>query len=90
MQPDMSLIMLFAIMIINKGDYKTSLVCGIVTGIFTALTTKFPGGQLPNIIDKIIAVNLVYILMFISYRLPFLKKIKEKTQDLIVSIIIYQ
>ena len=26
--------------------------------------------------------------MFISYRLPFLKKIKEKTQDLIVSIII--
>lgn len=88
MQPDMSLIMLFAIMIINKGDYKTSLVCGIVTGIFTALTTKFPGGQLPNIIDKIITVNLVYILMFIIYRLPFLKKIKEKTQDLIVSIII--
>ena len=74
MQPDMSLIMLFAIMIINKGDYKTSLVCGIVTGIFTALTTKFPGGQLPNIIDKIIAVNLVYILMFISYRLPLLGK----------------
>ena len=87
-QPDMSLIMLFTIMIINKGDYKTSLVCGIITGIFTALTTKFPGGQLPNIIDKIITVNLVYVLMFISYKLPFMKKLKEKTQDLIVSIII--
>ena len=53
-QPDITLIMLFEIMIINREDYKTSLICGIVTGIFTALTTKFPGGQLPNIIDKVI------------------------------------
>ncbi|MGL5694647.1 MAG: tryptophan transporter [Peptostreptococcaceae bacterium] len=87
-QPDMSLIMLFIIMIINKGDYKTSLVCGIVTGIFTALTTKFPGGQLPNIIDKVITVNIVYVLMFIAYKLPFIKSLTEKTQDLIVSAII--
>ena len=57
-QPDITLIMLFEIMIINREDYKTSLICGIVTGIFTALTTKFPGGQLPNIIDKAITTNI--------------------------------
>lgn len=65
MQPDFALAMLFIVMIINFGDYKTSLISGIVTGIFTALTTKFPLGQVPNIIDKIITVNLVYMLMIV-------------------------
>ena len=45
MQPDFALAMLFIIMIINDNDYKTSLICAIITGVFTALTTKFPGGQ---------------------------------------------
>lgn len=63
MQPDFALVMLFIVMIINFGDYKTSLIAGIVTGIFTALTTKFPLGQVPNIIDKIVTVNLIYMLM---------------------------
>lgn len=63
MQPDFALVMLFIIMIINFGDYKTSLIAGVVTGIFTALNTKFPLGQIPNIIDKIVTVNMVYVLM---------------------------
>ena len=63
MQPDFALAMLFIIMIINNNDYKTSLIAAIITGIFTALTTKFPGGQLPNIIDKIVTVNLMYIIL---------------------------
>lgn len=87
-QPDMALIMLFTVIILNKDDYKTSLICGIITGIFTALTTKFPGGQFPNIVDKVITTNIVYLLVFIMYKLPFIKKLKEKTQDFIVSIIL--
>ncbi len=87
-QPDVTLIMLFAIMIINKGDYKTSLTCGIVTGIFTALTTKFPGGQLPNVIDKVITTNIIYLTMYIMYKLPYIKKFSSKVQDIIVSIVI--
>lgn len=63
MQPDFALAMLFIIMIINNNDYKTSLIAAIITGIFTALTTKFPGGQLPNIIDKIVTVNLMYVIL---------------------------
>ncbi|MGL5560450.1 MAG: tryptophan transporter, partial [Paraclostridium dentum] len=75
-QPDMTLIMLFTIIILNKDDYKTSLVCGVITGIFTALTTKFPGGQLPNILDKVITTNIIYALVFIMYKFPFIKKFK--------------
>lgn len=63
MQPDFALAMLFIIMIINNNDYKTSLISAIITSVFTALTTKFPGGQLPNIIDKLITVNLMYIIL---------------------------
>ena len=42
MQPDFALAMLFIIMIINNNDYKITLISAIITGIFTALTTKFP------------------------------------------------
>ena len=65
MQPDFALAMLFIIMIINDNDYKTSLICAIITGVFTALTTKFPGGQLPNIIDKILTVNVMFLVIII-------------------------
>ncbi|MGL4762912.1 MAG: tryptophan transporter [Sarcina sp.] len=65
MQPDFALAMLFIIIIINDGDYKTSLVSGMVTGIFTAMTTKFPGGQLPNLIDKIVTVHIVFLLVLV-------------------------
>lgn len=34
-------------------DNKTCLISAIITGILTALTTKFPGGQTPNLLDKI-------------------------------------
>lgn len=59
MQPDFALVMMFLIIFMNE-DYKTALIAGIITGIFTALSTKFPGGQLPNIIDKLVTANIVY------------------------------
>ena len=36
MQCDFSLAMLFIIIVFNK-DYKTTLVCGIIVGVFAAL-----------------------------------------------------
>ena len=74
MQPDLALAMLFIIIIINK-DYKTTLISGIIMGIFTALTTKFPGGQLPNIIDKIVTSHIIFFTI-----LPFRNKIKDITK----------
>jgi hypothetical protein len=76
MQPDLSLAMLFIIIVYNK-DYKTTLVCGIIVGVFAALTTKTPGGQLPNIIDKIITSNIMYIIL-IPLREKF-NKLKQIT-----------
>ena len=68
-KPDMTLIMLFSIMLLNKKDYKTCLICGIITGIFSAMTTTFPGGQIPNLIDKFITVNIMYMVMRIMYKI---------------------
>lgn len=61
MQPDFAIVMLFIIILINK-DYKTTLISSIIMGVITALTTKFPGGQLPNIIDKLITAHVIYFM----------------------------
>lgn len=88
-QPDMALAMLFSIMILNKYDYKSCLIAGIITGIFTAMTTKFPGGQVPNILDKTITTNIIFIIMYLAYRMPFINKLKEDKQNLIIASIIF-
>lgn len=61
MKPDFSLAMLFIIILLNE-DYKTALTTGIVCGILAAVSTGFPGGQIPNLIDKVITANCVYFL----------------------------
>ena len=61
MKPDFLLSMMF-LSILLFGDYKLTLIVGIAAGIFTAATTSFPGGQIPNLIDKIITANCVYLI----------------------------
>ncbi|MGL4656564.1 MAG: tryptophan transporter [Sarcina sp.] len=87
MQPDFALAMLFIIIILNNGDYKISLISGIITGIFTAMTTKFPGGQIPNLIDKIITVHVVFLMVFALGKI--LKGMNESKKKLIqISIVL--
>lgn len=62
MKPDFSLVMLFIILILND-DYKTCLSAGIVAGLLSAATTTFPGGQLANIVDKIVTMNVIFFLL---------------------------
>lgn len=88
MQPDFALITMFIIILLNKDDYKSCLLAGIITGIFTALTTKFPGGQIPNIIDKIISANIAFLFVFLTYKLPCVKNIEFKKSSKIVSILL--
>lgn len=64
MQPDFSLVMLFIIILYNK-EYKTSLICGIAVGVFSAITTKMPMGQIPNIADKFITTNIVFLIVYL-------------------------
>ncbi|MHC6180513.1 tryptophan transporter [Clostridium sp. JNZ X4-2] len=62
MKPDISLAMLFIILLLNK-DYKTCVCSGVVAGILAAATTTFPGGQFANVIDKFITINVMFILV---------------------------
>lgn len=51
MKPDMLLTMMF-LGILLYPTRKEVLVLAIATGIVSALTTSFPGGQIANMIDK--------------------------------------
>lgn len=84
MQPDFAIAMLFVIMLLNKNDYKTCIISAIVTGLFTALTTKFPGGQLPNIIDKIVTANIVYMIIYLSTKIKVLNKLSDNMLIMII------
>ncbi|MGL4774267.1 MAG: tryptophan transporter [Clostridium sp.] len=64
-QPDFALATMFIIMLTNR-DYKTTLITGLIVGVFTALTTKAPGGQLPNMIDKLVTCNVMYLFLLVS------------------------
>ena len=62
MKPDMMLLMMF-LAIVLFPEKKNVLVVALGCGILTALTTGFPGGQIPNIIDKLVTGFLFYLLI---------------------------
>ncbi len=59
MKFDLMLSFIFIAIIINK-DFKSVLLTALLGGLITAMTTTFPGGQIPNIIDKIVTCIVVY------------------------------
>ena len=81
MQIDFSLITLVLIIAFNKNSFNTCIASGIATGIFAGLTTKFPAGLMPNILDKIVTTVTVY----------FLIKLLDKTslQSRIKTVVVY-
>ncbi|KMT21262.1 tryptophan transporter [Clostridium cylindrosporum] len=70
--PDVQLAVLFIVILIN-GSFKSTIAAGIVSGIITSLTTKFPGGQVPNFVEKIITSIIMYFV--IVFILKFANKI---------------
>jgi hypothetical protein len=59
MRPDMLLAMMFlGIFLFPKLQYV--IVLSIVTGLISALTTTFPGGQIANMIDKPITALVIF------------------------------
>lgn len=61
-KPDFLLSMMFiSLMIVS--DVKEALLIGIAGGIMSALTTGFPGGQIPNFIEKIITALVVFYMV---------------------------
>lgn len=59
MRPDMSLAMMF-LGIVLFPHIKYVLVLAVATGFVSALTTTFPLGQIPNIIEKPITALLFF------------------------------
>ena len=76
MQIDFSLITLVLIITLNKNSFSTCLAGGIATGIFSGITTKFPLGFIPNIIDKITTAIVVYLLLKLLDKTALNSKIK--------------
>jgi len=58
MKPDFMLAMLFVALYIDQSP-KNALLAGLLAGIFSALTTGFPGGQIANMVDKFVTAFAV-------------------------------
>ena len=76
MQIDFSLITLILIINLNKNSFSTCIASGVATGIFSGLTSKFPLGFIPNIIDKITTAIFVYLLIRLLDKTALSIKIK--------------
>ena len=76
MQIDFSLITLILVITLNKSSFSTCLASGVATGIFSGLTTKFPAGLAPNIVDKILTTVAVYFLVKLLDKTVLSSKIK--------------
>ncbi|MDN4075737.1 tryptophan transporter [Fictibacillus terranigra] len=66
MRPDMMLTMLF-LTIIMFPTLSNVIVAALATGVITAITTTFPGGQIANLVDKpITALVFLGLFLFVS------------------------
>lgn len=62
MKPDLLLAMLFLV-ILRRPSFRNALLAGAIAGVITALTTSFPGGQIANLVDKIVTSLVVCALV---------------------------
>ncbi|MBO8178041.1 tryptophan transporter [Aeribacillus pallidus] len=68
MKPDMMLTMMFlGILMFPKPNHIFLL--GIVTGLISGITSTFPGGFLPNVVDKMLTAFIVYSLFVLIRRM---------------------
>ena len=87
MQIDFSLITLILIINLNKNNFNVGIASGIATGIFAGLTTKFPMGFIPNILDKITTAIFVYLLLKLLDKTALNSKIKAVVTNAIGTLI---
>ena len=77
MKPDMMVTMMF-LGILLFPDRKSVFLLAVSTGIISSLTTSFPAGQIPNVVDK-------FVTAFVFFGLVLLvKKIRKDTVKAIV------
>lgn len=64
MKPDTILAMLFVIILMHR-NLRVTVTAGLGAGIIAALSTTFPGGQIPNIIDKSVTGMIVFLMVLL-------------------------
>jgi hypothetical protein len=75
MKMDFLLVMMF-FSIFMMDSYREAIAVALVCGIISALTTTFPGGQIANIVDKLITGSLVFVVYKnMGQRLPNVIKV---------------
>ena len=87
MQIDFSLITLVLIINLNKNSFSTCIASGVATGIFSGLTTKFPLGFIPNIVDKIMTTIAVYLLIRLLDKTTMSSKVKAVITNAVGTVI---
>ena len=87
MQIDFSLITMILIIAFNRNSFSTCLASGVATGIFSGITTKFPLGFIPNIIDKIFTTVAVYLIIRLLDKTALHSKVKAIVVNAIGTVI---
>ncbi|KYO67271.1 tryptophan transporter [Thermovenabulum gondwanense] len=65
MRPNFLLVMLFLSIFINPKP-ANALLAGFLGGVFAALSTTFPGGQIANIVDELITSQVIALLVRVT------------------------
>lgn len=78
MKPDFMLTMMF-IGIFLFPDTRSVFLLGATTGVLSGIFTSFPGGFIPNIVDKLLTAFVVYVAIIL---------LKKAANRLIVSTVI--
>lgn len=66
MKPDL-LIVFLVLAIMITPTIQNTVLSGIGAGILSAMTTSFPGGQIPNVLDKVVTSLCVFALIKILF-----------------------
>ncbi len=78
MKFDFLLSFVFISLIVNP-TFSNALLTALLGGLLSAMTTTFPGGQIPNIIDKLVTCLVLF---------PIIKSISYKKLNSLVTVLI--
>ena len=76
MKGDLLLMMMFMAIFFNL-NFGSTIAISLVAGIIAAITTTFPGGQIPSIFDKLISGIFVYLVTKIYLNKNNFKHVKN-------------
>ncbi len=70
MKFDLVLSFIFVALFVGR-DFKSTILTALLGGFITALSTTFPGGQVANVVDKLVTCIAVYFMMKLFDKLKF-------------------